>query len=198
MGSSLTQTQIDGLKRKVCSSFNAPTLGEFNNAKVTPFIEPDPSLKRRFKKGLIVIDTTTRSKCGNHRNYYHMHTKFDARNDSAWHLKNQQKFSIAAIIATGTEMAEVENLDELELTNENGEPVTHDFLTSHLGYLNGETMIQGFSSQTTMHRINQGQRAVTNLRGKMEKKGYGFRTREDEARERRKILDTVDKQMLQV
>ena len=173
-------------------------MGEFNNAKVTPFIEPDPTLKRRFKKGLIVIDTTTRIKGGNHRNYYHMHTKFDVRNDSAWHIKNMQKFSLAAIIATGTEMAEVESLDELQLTNKNGELVTHDFLMSHLKYLNGDTLISGFSSMTTLHRINQGQRAIANLRGKVHEKGYSFSTQEDEARERRKILDTVDKQMLQV
>ena len=200
MGHKLTATQIDGLTRKVRSPFNAPNVGEFNNAKVTPFIEPDPTLKRRFKKGLIVIDTTTRIKKGNHRNFYHMHTKFDCRNDPAWHIKNVQKFSLAAIIATGTEMAEVETLDELQLTDKNGESVTHDFLTAHLGYLNGDTMIHGFTPMTTMQRINQGQRSISNLRDKMNNLGIAarFATREDEARERRKILDTVDKQMLQV
>ena len=165
---------------------------------MSPFIEPDPTLKRRFKKGLIVIDTTTRHKRGNHRNFHHMHTKYDCRNDSAWHVKNVQKFSLAAIIATGTEMAEVESLDELQLTNQNGDQVTHDYLMSHLGYLNGDTLIGGFTSQTTMHRINQSQKAVGTLRDKANEKGFTFTTPEDEVRERRKVLDTVDKTMLQV
>ena len=194
----MTPTQSHGFSRRVRTPFNAPNVGEFNNAKVTPFIEPDPTLKRRFKKGLIVIDTTTRSKRGAHRNHFHMHTKFDCRNDPAWHIKNQQKFSIAAIIATGTEMVEVETLDDLNLTNEEGEKITHQFLLDHLNYLNGNKLISGFSSTTTMHRINQGQKAVTSLRGKMSVRGHVPENAEDEVRERRKILDSVDKQMLQV
>ena len=195
---SLSESQSRGLHRRVRTAFNAPNVGELNNAKVTPFIEPDPTLKRRFKKGLIVIDTTTRNKRGNHRNYHHMHTKFDCRNDSSWHVKNQQKFQIAAIIATGTEMVEVETLDELQLTDDEGCPITHKYLTDHLGYLNGETLISGFASTTTMHRVNQGQRAVSAFRRKLGEQGISANDDEDEQRERRKILDTVDKQMLQV
>ena len=194
----MTQEQAHGLHRRTRSPFNAPNVGEFNNAKVTPFIEPDPTLKRRFKKGLIVIDTTTRHKKGNHRHHAHMNTKFDCRNDCAWHVKNLQKFSLAAIIATGTEMVEVETLDELQLVDEQGCPVTHKFLTDHMGYLNGETLINGFASITTLYRVNQGQRAVTALRRKLDEKGLSSKDRELEARERRKILDSVDKQMLQV
>ena len=194
----MTQEQSYGLHRRARSPYNAPNVGEFNNAKVTPFIEPDPTLKRKFKKGLIVIDTTTRHKKGNHRSFQHMGTKFDCRNDSAWHFKNQQKFSIAAIIATGTEMAEVERLDELQLVNEEGCPITHKYLTDHLSYLNGETLISGFASTTTMHRINQGQKAVSSLRRKLNAQGIPANDEELEVRERRKILDTVDKQMLQV
>ena len=127
-----------------------------------------------------------------------MGTKFDCRNDSAWHFKNQQKYSLAAIIATGTEMAEVETLDELQLLNEEGCPITHKYITDQLSFLNGETLVSGFATTTTMHRINQGQKAVSALRRKLDDKGISANDEELEVRERRKILDTVDKQMLQV
>ena len=156
------------LRRRFRTNCNAPNVGEFNNAKVTPFIEPDPTQERKFKNGLIVIDTTTRHKRGNHRNYFHMNTKYDNRNCSAWHVKNVQKFSLAAIIATGDEMSEVETLDELNLVDKNGTALTQQYLVDHLGYLNGETMIGGFTSTTTLHRVNQGQKAVTKNQEKLD------------------------------
>ena len=145
-----------------------------------------------------MIDTTTRHKRGNHRNYFHMNTKYDNRNCSAWHVKNVQKFSLAAIIATGDEMSEVETLDELNLVDKNGTALTQQYLVDHLGYLNGETMIGGFTSTTTLHRVNQGQKAVTKNQEKLESYGVPLTTAEDEVRERRKLLDTIDKQLLQV
>ena len=182
------------------TSLNAPNLGEFNNARVTPYIEPDPDLERRFKNGLIIIDTSVRIQKANHRNYHHMGTKFDTRNDPAFHLKHKQAFALAAIVATGEECTQVASLDELQLVDENGVRLTQDWLDDQIKYLDGKKPIESLSSATSMHRMSQGQKNIDKWRGKLSKK-HGKEVRldnYDETKDRRKILDSLDKTMLLV
>ena len=180
--------------------YNAPNVGEFQNARAVPFIEPDPDLERRFRKGLIVIDTTSRIQHPMHRNFHHMGTKFDCRNDPAYHVKNKQAFALAAIVATGEEFTQVATLDELELVTEEGELLTQAWLDEQIQYLDGKKPIGSFSSACSMHRVSQGQKNVTKWRGKLTKKhGSNVRLEDrEESKDRRKILDTVDKTMLSV
>ena len=182
------------------SVYNAPNLGEFANARVTPFIEPDPDLERRFKKGMIVIDTASRIQRVHHRNFHHWGTKYDHRNDSSNHNKNKQAFALAAIVSTGEEFTQVATLDELQLIDESGELLTQDWLDDQIKYLDGKKPIGSFSSACTMHRVSQGQKNVTKWRGKLKQK-FGDQVRLDdkeESKDRRKILDCVDKTMLSV
>ena len=177
---------------------NAPNLGEFNNQKVTPFIEPDPTIERKFKRGVIYIATECRHKKGNHRHANHMNTRYDTRNDPAWHVKNRQSYALSGIISTGEEVAKVARLDDLQILDENGQILSHDRLTSHLSYLNGEKRVGTFGTQTSMHRQNQGQRSLTKLQARVQKKGGTWEGNTDETRERRRLLDSLDKQFLQV
>ena len=189
-----------GFRTRFRSPYNAPNVGEFNNGKVTPFIEPDPDLDRRFKKGLIIIDTVTRIQRTGHRNYHHLGTKFDGRNDPGFHWKNKQAFSLAAIIATGDEISQVATLDELQLTKDNGEVLTQEWLEDQIKYLDGKKPISSFSSATSMHRVSQGQKSISTWRAKLTKK-HGSNVQLDdleETRDRRKILDNLDKTILQV
>ena len=175
-------------------------MGEFNNARAVPFIEPDPDLERRFKKGMIVLDTTTRIQRPNHRNFYHMGTKYDCRNDPAYHVKNKQAFALAAIVATGDEFTQVATLDELQLVTEEGELLTQAWLDEQIQYLDGKKPIGSFSSACTMHRVSQGQKTVTTWRAKLtEKHGNQVRLEDrEESKDRRMILDSIDKTMLSV
>ena len=182
------------------ANFNAPNVGEFNNARVTPFIEPDPDLERRFKKGLIVIDTTIRNQKSMHRNFFHLNTKFDIRNDPAFHPKHKQAFTLATIVATGDEITQVASLDELNLVDENGDKITQAWLDDQINILDGKKPIGSISSSTSMHRMSQGQRNLSKWRKKLtDKHGEDVRLDDlEESKDRRKILDSVDKTMLQV
>ena len=122
-----------------------------------------------------------------------MGTKYDCRNDSAWHVKNRQTFTLGPIVTNGLEKREVRTLEDLQLSDKDGNLVTQDRLLHHMSYLNGEKTIGGFSSMTTMSRINQGQKTISKT-----KETRGLKASENELRERRKVMDTLDKQMLQV
>lgn len=199
MRAAVSNDDVEELRANFRSKFNAPNVGEFNNGKVTPFIEPDPNLERRFQKGLIVIDTTVRHNPNNHRNSNHIQTKFDARNDPAWHFKIKQAFAVASIVSTGDECREVPALDDLQVRNEMGEVLTQEWLDEQLRYLNGQKPIGSFSSTTTMHRMSQNQRGVDTFRENLAQKYDDVvLTNSDEQRDRRKLLDSVDKTMLQV
>ena len=95
-------------------------------------------------------------------------------------------------------MVNVEKLDDLQIETEDGQILSQDRIDEHLAYLNGEKLIGGFGTQTTLHRQNQGQRSLTKLKKKIESKGGVWRGNSDETRERRKLLDSLDKQFLQV
>ena len=185
-------------RRKFKSKFNAPNLGEFNNGKVSPFIEPDPTIETRFKNGVIYIYTETRTKRGNNRRTNFMTTKYDCRNDPAWHVKNKQAFVVGPIVTNGDEKREVPSINDLNLIDENGEPVTQEFLDKHMGFLNGETPIGCFSSSTTMHRASQGQKNVTKTKNKYAESSAVMPVSEMELRARQRIRDAFDKQLLQV
>ena len=194
----LRNEEISIHRRKFKSKYNAPNLGEFNNGKVSPYIEPNPLLETRFKNGVIYIYTESRIKRGNNRRTNFMTTKYDCRNDPAWHVKNKQAFVLGPIVTNGEEKREVPSLNDLQLVNENGEPVTQEFLEEHLGYLNGASKIGIFTSSTTMHRASQGQKNVTKTKNKYADISADMPVDEFELRARRRVLDSFDRQLLQV
>ena len=185
-------------RRKFKSRFNAPNVGEFNNAKVTPYIEPDPSVETRFKNGVIYLYAESRIKRGNNRRANYMSTKYDCRNDPAWHSKNRQTFVIGPIVTNGDEKREVATLDELGLVDSEGNPVTQEFLDTHMGYLNGETTIGQFTSSTTMHRVTSGQKTITKTKKRYAENSAELPVSENELRYRRRVMDSFDKQFLQM
>ena len=129
-----------------------------------------------------------------------MGTKWDDRNDQSFHFKNKQVFRLATIATTGDEIAEVASLDELNLHDSEGNLVTQAFLDEHLEFLNGDRPIGTFSAVTSMHRKNQGQRAITRLQNKLDEVQAQRRNKVPlvESRDRRWILDRLDRQLLQV
>ena len=115
--------QYETYHRRFRSPYNAPNVGEFNSLKASTFIEPDPNLEQRFKNGIIYISTAMRHQHKGHRHQNHMGTKFDHRNDPSWHFINKQAFRVATIASTGEETFEVASLDELNLTDSDGNQV---------------------------------------------------------------------------
>ena len=122
-------------------------------------------------------------------------TKYDTRNDPSWHVKNRQVFDLSAICTAMEEGSQVGSLDDLNLESK-GVKIRHEILTEMLDYLNGKKTIGQFSGMSSMHRQNQGQRSVTKVKTKMKSKlGDKFQGfNEQEARDRRLILDSFDKQ----
>ena len=185
-------------RRKFKSKFNAPNLGEFNNAKVSPYIEPDPTIETRFKNGVVYIYAESRIKRGNNRRSNFMSTKYDCRNDPAWHSKNKQAFVVGPIVTNGDEKREVATLDELGLVDSDGNPVTQELLDRHLGFLNGETLIGQFTSRTTMDRATSGQKTISKTKKRYADNSAEMPVSENELRYRRRIMDSFDKQLLQM
>ena len=138
-------------------------------------------------------------KKGNHRDEFHWLTKMDCRNDPAWHVKNTQKFGATVIVSLGDEQVEVARIEDLDLRDKDGNLVTTERLDYHMGYLNGTTPIGSFSSQSSLHRPNQNQRAYTKLTEKLEKKGIRVNySVEAETRDRKRILDSFCRQTMSV
>ena len=127
-----------------------------------------------------------------------MGTRYDCRNDPAWHVKNKQTFVLGPIVTNGPEKRQVASLEELQILDANGQLVTQERVQHHLEFMNGEKLIGNvFSAQTSMNRVNQNQRGITkSLERDFEASGQ--RPTQQELRERRKIMDSFDKQMLQV
>ena len=152
----------------------------------------------KYKNGVIVVSTEARHQKFTQRNVNYFGTKYDSRNDPAWHFKNKQVFAVSSIATTTGDSAEVASLDALNLRRPDGSLVTQQFLDDHLGYLNGSKMIGNFTGVTTMSRLNQGQKALTRLKKRIQSHGEELRLPENEVRERRQILDLLDRQFLQV
>ena len=194
----ISKDDFETYRRRFRPTVNAPNLGEFNSRRVSPYLEPDPMLPQKFTKGIIYISTHSRTQNQCHRQPFHMGTRYDARNDPSWHFKNKQVFRLATIATTGDEIAEVASLDDLNLMDSDGNQVTNDLLTEHLEYLNGDRSVGTFSSVTSMHRRNQGQRGLSRLQTKLDTNQQTRRTPLIESRDRRRILDSLDRQLLQV
>lgn len=187
-------------RQQLRSNSNAPNLGEFNTKKVSSFLEPDPNIESRFKNGVIIIATETRQILNNQRHKAHMGTRFDNRNDPSWHAKGSQLFSVAAIVTNGDESVEVPDFASLGVRDSEGNLVDQNLLDEHLSYLNGKKMIGSFSVKTTIGRYNQGQRSLSRWNVRREEHGQSTMSEEVllEKRDRRRILDNVDRQFLQV
>ena len=127
-----------------------------------------------------------------------MGTRFDARNDPSWHFKNKQVFRVATIATTGEEIAEVASLNDLHLFDSDGNAVTQDRLDEHMAYLNGDRAIGKFSAMSSMHRRNQGQRSLSRRQERRQEVGENNPVTLEESRDRRAILDRIDRQLLQV
>ena len=193
-----SQELYDQYKNNLRSPFNAPNVGELNTKKIPPFIEPDLNLKRRFKNGVIWIQTETRHQHASHRRSNHQMTKFDCREDPSWHVKNRQMFSNIAICTSFDEGSQVSSLDDLGLVDNDGNAVSQAVLDEFMAYLNGKKMVGNFSTITSMHRQNQNQRAISRLRKKVWCRGEIPKWNEAETRDRRRILDGFDSQWLEV
>lgn len=196
----LPDTRALTYRQRLRSSSNAPNLGEFNTKKVSPFLEPDPNLECRFKNGVIIIATETRQIMNNQRHQAHMGTRYDNRNDPSWHAKGSQLFSVAAIVTNGEESVEVPDFASLGLRDSEGNLVNQNLLDEHLSYLNGKKLIGSFSAKTTIGRYNQGQRSLTRWNQKRKEFGQTTMSRDTllESQDRRRILDNLDRQFLQV
>ena len=122
----------------------APIFGELNNVSPPMFIDFDPNLLAAFE-AVIFIQVETRQVDQLLRNKDARGTRYDPRNDPAWHRKSDlAEFQVMNMVKyTEAVQYTVKSVDALELTDENGVPINQEYLDLMLDYLNGNKLIPG-------------------------------------------------------
>ena len=143
---------------------NQPRVGELNNGTAPLYVNVDPRVKTK-KKAIIWMFTEPRDDVGQIRNVKHKNTRFDPRHDPSLHFKAQQLYAVGEITKIGTTEYQVNTIDELNLTNPDGTPLTQAWLNEHLDYLNGnkELIILLLNHQLLLHGVRKEKWSVNDL-----------------------------------
>ena len=124
------------MRNRFKSPHNQPRMGEANNGKASLFATFDPRVNNK-SEAMIIVASEARANTGQTRNKLHERTRFDSRHDSALHFKATQQFQVLELVRLGEEDHTVNNVDELQITNESGQRLTQQWLDDHLDFLNG-------------------------------------------------------------
>ena len=124
------------------SSRPAPIFGELNNGSPPMFIDHDPNILAAFE-AVIFIQVETRQVDQLLRNSQARGTRYDPRNDPAWHRRSDSAEYQVMNMVKYTEAVQytVKSVDALELLDKDGVPINQEYLNLMLDYLNGRKMI---------------------------------------------------------
>ena len=139
------------------SPMNAPNFGEANNLTPSLYIEPDTNIKSKYKYAIYIIDETFHNNCIQ-RFKSARGTRYESKNDPAWHYKDTEHFELVSIVRNDPIQSPVASLDDLKLTNSDGEVLTQQYLDKMLDYMNGAITIGRISAKNTHNRGQQQQR----------------------------------------
>ena len=149
------------LLRNMESPRIAPILGEFTNLKPPMFLDYDPTVKNAYK-GIIYIAVTNTDTPQDLRHENARMTAYDSRNDPAWHYEHgTAQFEVLKQVRLGPVSAAIKSLDDFNITDDDGNPITQDFLDDQLNYLNGKKSFDGLSARNTGRYIVRRQRYIT-------------------------------------
>ena len=122
----------------------APVMGELNNVSPPMFIDHDPNVFAAFE-AVIYIQVEGKSVDQLQRNRQARNTRYDTRNDPAWHRRaDQAEYQVMNMVKyTEAVQYPVKSLDELKLVDSENVPISQDYLNLMIDYLNGRKFIPG-------------------------------------------------------
>ena len=145
-------------------------MGEANNMTPSLYIEPDPNHTTEYVVAIYIGQESFHNNCVQ-RAKTTRSTRFESKNDPAWHYKDVEQFEIIRMIKNDVIQSPIGSLDELELTDATFSPLRQAWLDRQMQYLNGQIPIGGLSSKNTHMKSQQNQRRYTkneNLEGNRE------------------------------
>ena len=158
------------------------------------FIDHDPNVFAAFE-AVIFIQVEVRVVEQLQRNKQARNTRYDSRNDPAWHRRaDQTEYQVMNMVKyTEAVQYPVKSLDELRLVDKDNVPIQQDYLNLMLDYLNGRKHIPGsdLSARNTYGATVRSQRQITiDLN-----EGHGYLP-EDVRREQNRAYHALDKTAL--
>ena len=142
------------------SPLNAPNMGEANNLTPSLYLEPDPNHSNEFVAAVYIGQESFHNNCIQRAEKIRG-TRFESRNDPAWHYKDTEQFEVLQMVRNEVIQSPIQSLDELNLSNAKGQRLTQEWLDSQLLYLNGQKPIGNLSAKNTHMKSQQNQRKYT-------------------------------------
>ena len=181
--------QLKDVRYKPSSLKPAPVFGEFNNQIPPMFIDHDPNIKSAVEAVVYIqAEVRTVQQLYRHEDVYG--TRYDPRNDPAWHRRaDQSEYQVMKVVKyTEAVQYPVKSINELNLVDSKNEKIDQDYLDTMISYLNGRRFIPGsdFGARTSRGQMIKGQRNITEDRAK----GYG-KLPEDIRREQNRALHSL-------
>ena len=142
-------------------------MGEANNLTPLLYMEPDPSHVNEYVAAIFIGQESFDNNCVQRAEKIRG-TRFESKNDPAWHYKDTENFEIIRIVSNDVIQSPVQTLDDLKLTDAQNRPLTQWWLNRQLQHLNGQIPIGNLSSKNTHMKSQQNQRKYTqneNLEG---------------------------------
>lgn len=139
---------------------NAPNLGEANNLTPSLYLEPDPSHCNEYIAAVFIGQESFHNNCVQRAEKIRG-TRFESKNDPAWHYKDTEQFEIIQMVRNDVIQTPIQQLDELDLVNAKGQKLSQEWLMTQMQYLNGQIPIGNLSSKNTHMKSQQNQRKYT-------------------------------------
>ena len=142
-------------------------MGEANNLTPSLYIEPDPNHCNEYIAAIFIGQESFHNNCVQRATKIRG-TRFESRNDPAWHYKDTEQFEIIRMVKNDVIQTPIQNVDVLDLVDSTGQRLTQEWLTKQVQYLNGQVPIGNLSSKNTHMKSQQNQRKYTmneNLEG---------------------------------
>ena len=154
------QESFQKLRDYPFSPLNAPNMGEANNLTPLMYMEPDPNHQTEYVAAVYILEECFHNNCVQRAEKVR-NTRFESKNDPAWHYKDGEQFELLKIVNNDAIQSPVHSLDDLNLKNHANEKLVQSWLDKALQYLNGTIGIGRLSSKNTAARQQQKQRLIT-------------------------------------
>ena len=142
-------------------------MGEANNLLPSLYIEPDPGHCNEYVAAVYIGQESFHNNCVQRADNIRG-TRFESKNDPAWHYKDTEQFEIIRMVKNDIIQTPIQHLDELDLVNAQGQKLSQEWLVKQMQFLNGQVPIGKLSSKNTHMKSQQNQRKYTqneNLEG---------------------------------